>query len=409
MKRAVSDSDMIRRQNRGLVLDVIRRNGPLPRTQLAQETGLSHATITAISSDMIAQSVLTDLVEKPSENKSRGRPAVRVGFNRCAGYALLIEVDVTKARFSLVNYSGTLVDRLEAPLNPHSFREMPPVDFIAERIEQMGLRNSAEAKRILRVAISVQGILDRDGLSLKWSPVPHLAAHNLVGGIEARFKLPVVLFKRGKLLAEGARWLIPAVQKANIATIFIGSTVAMGVSIRSGGAGSGENSATEFGHMNHSPNGALCRCGMRGCIEAYASDYGVLRTTYGVPDRTPPAPAVPPNEYEKLIAQAHAGDRSTLHAFNLAGSALGFGISRLMTVFDLTHILIVGPGARAFPFMRKEFDAAVRSSLIATVHDVPQTTTYDDESEPVFKGLMMKALMSLDQSDFAALPSAVSR
>lgn len=409
MKRAVSDSDMIRRQNRGLVLDAIRRKGPLPRTQIAKETGLSHATITAISTDMVAQSVLTDLSEAPSESKSRGRPAVRVGFNRSAGFALLVEIEVTKARFSLVNYEGTLVDRLEVALEPSGFREMSPIDFVAERIEQMRDRNKADADRILRVAISVQGILDRDGLSLKWSPVPHLAAHNLVEDIEARSQIPVVLFKRGKLLAEGARWQFPEVQSANIATVFIGSTVAMGVSLLDGNAGSGENSATEFGHMNHTPGGALCRCGMRGCIEAYAADYGVLRTTYGVPDKTPPAPAVPPSEYEKLITRAHQGDRNAVHAFNLAGNALGFGINRLMTVFDPTHILIVGPGAKAFSLMRTEFEAAVAASLIANVHGMPAITTYDDESEPVFKGLMMRALMSLDQVDFAALPSAANR
>lgn len=400
---------MIRRQNRGLVLDAIRRKGPLPRTQLAKETGLSNATITAISSDMVAQAILTDLEETPSGSKSRGRPAVKVGFNRSAGFALLIEIEVTKARFSLINYEGTLVDRLEVRLEASGFKDISPVTFLAERIEQMQARNRQDADRFAQIAISVQGILDRDALSLKWSPVANLATHNLVSGIEALFKLPVTLFKRGKLLAEGARWQFPEIQNANVATVFIGSTVAMGVSLHHGQEGPPENSATEFGHMNHAPEGALCRCGMRGCIEAYAADYGVLRTTYGVPDKTAPAPAVPPSEYEKLIARAHQGDRSAVHAFNLAGNALGLGINRLMTVFDLTHIVIVGPGAKAFSLMRTEFEAAIATSLIADVHGMPAITTYDDESEPVFKGLMMRALTSLDQGKFAALPASSTR
>ena len=95
-----------------------------------------------------------------------------------------------------------------------------------------------------------------------------------------------------------------------------------------------EDAATEFGHMVHIPDGALCRCGTRGCIEAYAADYGVLRAAYGVPDTTPPAPAVPHREYVQLMEAARRGDRNAIHAFNLAGSAIGFGINRLMTVFD---------------------------------------------------------------------------
>ena len=104
----------------------------------------------------------------------------------------------------------------------------------------------------------------------------------------------MTLYKRGRLLAEGARWLDPALHDASVATVFVGSTVAMGMTFRGQILGRGDEGATEFGHMNHMPNGALCRCGMRGCIEAYASDYGVLRTAYSVPETATPAPAVPP-------------------------------------------------------------------------------------------------------------------
>ncbi len=406
VRRVVSDSDTVRRQNRGLVLDALRRLGPLPRTHLARETGLSHATITAITSDMVAQSVLCELVETNPDTKGRGRPAIRIGFERHAGYALLIEIDVNKVRCSLIDYGGTLVDRVESLLTPETFDEVTPTDFLDAHIANIQKRNPDAAARILRIAVSVQGILDRGSQSLKWSPVQHFAGHNLVAGLEERFQLPVVLFKRGRLLAEGMHWLFPEMHDANTATVFVGATVAMGISLQSQSGTREGDTATEFGHMNHIPNGALCRCGMRGCIEAYASDYGLLRSAYGVPDKTPPAPAVPANQYAQLIARAQQGDRDVIHAFNLAGNALGTGINRLMAVFDLTHILIVGPGARAFPFMRPEMEASIAASLTARVHGIPQIMTHEDESEPVFKGLLMKALVSLDQNDFAGMPAS---
>jgi len=405
VRRAVSDSDTVRRQNRGLVLDALRRLGPLPRTQLAGETGLSHATITAITSDMVGQSLLSELVEASPDLKSRGRPAIRIGFNRQAGYALLIEIDVNKARCSLIDYGGTLVDRVETLLTPESFAETSPTEFLNAHITNMQRRNPDTAPRMMRIALSVQGILDRDGKSLKWSPVQHFAGDNLVAGLQERFNLPVVLFKRGRLLAEGMHWLFPEMHTANTATVFVGATIAMGISLHGQSGWREGDTATEFGHMNHIPNGALCRCGMLGCIEAYASDYGLLRSAYGVPDKTPPALAVPANQYAKLITRAQQGDREVIHAFNLAGNAIGTGISRLMAAFDLTHILIVGPGARAFPFIRQEMEASIAASLTARVHGIPQIMTHEDESEPIFKGLMMKALVSLDQDDFAGLPA----
>lgn len=409
MHRAVSDTDTIRRQNRRLVLDAIRRLGPVSRTRLAHETGLSHATITAISTDMLAQGMLLDLEEDTGGQKSRGRPAVRLGFNRNAGYVLLFEIDVNKARTSLVDYGGVLVDRIEFPVTPETFLQTPPTAFVADRIAQMRERNPGAAGRIWRAAASVQGILDRDGASLRWSPVAGLSEQNLTDFVDHRFDFPLKLYKRGRLLAEGARLLFPQLHDANVATVFIGSTVAMGMSFRGRNVGRSEDAATEFGHMVHVRDGALCRCGTCGCIEAYAADYGVLRTAYGVPEKTPPAAAVPPSQYADLISRARQGERAAIHAFNLAGNAVGYGLNRLMTVFDPSHILVVGPGANAMPFMRQELEAALAKSLIGRTFGIPQILTHEDVSEPVFKGLMTKALTDLDQIHFAALPAAGQR
>lgn len=402
LARNVSDSDSVRRQNRGLVLGALRLQGPLSRTSLASETGLSHASITAISHDLLAQNVIVELtaVDKP-DIRSRGRPATLVGFNRAVGAAVLFELDVNRARLSLVDYGGVLVDRIEYPITPTTFAQIPPTEYFVERIQLLQSRNPDVVLR--RVAISVQGVLDRDGQGLKWSPIAHLANNRFGRELAEMFDVPVTLYKRGRLLAEGVRWLDPALHAASVATVFVGSTVAMGMTFRGQIMGRGDEGATEFGHMNHAPNGALCRCGMRGCIEAYAADYGVLRTAYSVPDTTQPAPAVPLHEYEGLIARASGGDRSATHAFNLAGRAIGYGLSRMMAVFDPTHILIVGPGARAFHLMEQEIKAALASALVCRINGMPQIVPHFDEKEPIFKGLLMKTLDEIDQSYFAGL------
>lgn len=402
MARTVSDSESIRRQNRGLVLGALRMQGPLSRTALAAHTGLSHASITAITHDLVAQHLIVDLEAEPrADVRSRGRPATLVGFNRQAAMTALIEIDVNRARLSLVDYGGVLVDRIEFALSPTTFTETAPARFLTEKIEQLQQRNPAQAPALRRIAISVQGILDRAGQALKWSPISQLIDNPFAGLLATRFGLPVALHKRGRLLAEGARWLDPALRDASVATVFVGSTVAMGVTFRGQILAREENGATEFGHMNHMPNGALCRCGMRGCIEAYASDYGVLRTAYSVPETAMPAPAVPPQQYEGLIARAEADDRTAAHAFNLAGRAIGFGLGRMLAVFDPSHILIVGPGARAFGLMRSEIVAALSTTLVCRVNGLPELVAYRDEREPVFKGLLMKTLNEIDQDDFA--------
>jgi predicted NBD/HSP70 family sugar kinase len=405
VRRLVSDSDSVRRQNRELVLSALRAHGPLSRTNLATETGLSNASITAITQDMLAQTLLSDLREEDrAEGKNRGRPAVQVGFNRTSASAALIELEVNRARFSLVDYGGTLIDRLEYPLAPDAFKANDPADYLNQGLVQLAGRNRRELAGLARIAISLQGILARDGGSLKWSPITGLADVQLVEAVSAAFNVPVRLHKRGRLLAEGSRWLDPALRTASVATVFVGSTIAMGLTVHGDSLGRGEDGATEFGHMNHIPNGALCRCGARGCVEAYAADYAVLRTAYSVPDTAVPAASVPLSQYESLIHRAESGDRNTQHAFNTAGRAIGYGLSRVMALVDPSHVLFIGPGARAFHLLRPEIEAALKTSLVYRINGAPQMMVQLDEQEPVYRGLLMKTLADLDRH-FAGLPA----
>lgn len=403
--RTVGDSDSVRRQNRGLVLAALRRHGPLSRTALAADTGLSPASITAITRDLMAQDVIQDVVVEKPDEKVRGRPAVLVEFRRTVGYAALFEIDVNGMRLSLVDYCGILIDRLDVPLTPTTFQASSPALFLGQHMETLRRRNPTEAPLLRRAVISVQGILNREGTGLKWSPIQNIAGSPFAAQMAERFVLPVSLYKRGRLLAEGVRWLDPSLHQSSVATVFVGPTVAMGMTFRGQILGRGDEGATEFGHMNHIPNGALCRCGMRGCVEAYASDYGVLRTAYSVPETTAPAPAVPPEQYDRLIQRALGGDRSARHAFNIAGRAIGFGLSRIMAVFDPSHILIVGPGAQALPLMQAEIEMALAGTLVCRVNGQPDIIAHRDEREPIFQGLLMKALNDIDQIDIVALSS----
>ena len=403
--RSVADADFVRRQNRGLVLSTLRRQGPLSRSQLAVATGLSNASLTAIGGELIAQDILVEGAPVTAAG-ARGRPAVEVTFNRHVCHAVILELDVNRIRCSLINYAGILVDRVELPITPEVFREATPSDYLGARVQQMLERNPEEAGSIKSIAISVQGILDREADGLKWSPIPHAAGVSIVGPLRSRFEVPVTLQKRGGLLAEGARLLYPEFSDEPLAAIFVGSTVAMGLSMP---GRPGDSGATEFGHMNHLPGGAKCRCGQRGCIEAYAADYGVLRTAYGVPDQVLPAASVPPAAYQELISLGKSGRRNVIHAFNIAGRAIGYGLSRLMTIAAPVHVVITGPGANAFELMRAEIDAALKESLVANVNGAPSITVQHDEREPIFQGLLRGSLDALDQSFAAATPASEAR
>lgn len=396
MLSSVADVDSVRRQNRGLVLATLRQQGPMSRTQLAGATGLSHASITAIGGELIHRKVLLDSGEAVPVSRTRGRPAVQVRFNRDAAHAIIIELDVNYTRLSLVDYAGTLVDRIEHPVTPTTFGRVTPPAFLRTQIDCLRSRNPHAAATLKRIDISVQGVLDPDGDRLKWTPIPGLAGQSLVAPLTASFGTAVSLNKRGWLLAAGTRALCPETRDHNIAAVFLGSTVAMGMSQPGRTRTHGEDGATEFGHMNHLPDGARCRCGMRGCIEAYAADYGVLRTAQGAADRSPPAPALPAADFDDLLRLGRTGRPNAVRAFNLAGRAIGYGLARLMTIAPPAHIVIVGPGARAYDLMRGEIEAALGASLVCRINGIPAISVHHDERELIYQGMLVSTLSQLD-------------
>ena len=124
--------------------------------------------------------------------------------------------------------------------------------------------------------------------------------------------------------------------------------------------------AAEFGHMNHLPGGALCRCGRRGCVEAYAADYGILRSAGTDDDSTPPPlSGVPVETMRKLESQARAGEPRAMEAYRKAGQAVGYGLARLVALLNPTRIVLSGPGTHAIELIRPHLMQAVEDGVVA--------------------------------------------
>ena len=211
MARSVSDSDSVRRLNRGLVIGALRVHGPLSRTALATQTGLSHASITAITQDLIAQDIIVELNSRRQSRCQDPRPPGAAGRlqprHRLRGA-------VRNRRQSRPPVAGRLWRHAGRPHRDaadagHLRRPPRPAISCASASSSSAPAIPRRPQRLRRIAISVQGILDREGTGLKWSPIPHLAGTPFARLLSDALGLPVALHKRGRLLAEGARWLDP--------------------------------------------------------------------------------------------------------------------------------------------------------------------------------------------------------
>src|SRR5690606_2152234 len=158
-----------------------------------------------------------------------------------------------------------------------------------------------------------------------------------------------------------------------------------------------EISAPGFGHMLHIPGGAMCRCGARGCIEAYAGFYAVLRTAFEVPLDTVPAKFVPLAEVDKIAVLARQGDRMAAFAFRQAGIALGNGISRLLSLYGHMPVFITGPGMRYYDLLQSGVREGLEQAQVVRLAGMPRLDVVADEAALVYEGHLGLVFSILDR------------
>jgi glucokinase len=124
----------------------------------------------------------------------------------------------------------------------------------------------------------------------------------------------------------------------------------------------------EVGHATVEPNGLLCGCGSRGCLEMYASANGLLRLAREAAESPSGTPALrdliaAPRSFTAMqIAHlANAGDPAAKFAFARLGSYLGIGIANLINTLDVPLIVVGGGLASAWPLFS--------DSMFQTIHD----------------------------------------
>jgi glucokinase len=196
-----------------------------------------------------------------------------------------------------------------------------------------------------------------------WENFPLRDALNLTTG------LPVTLDSDANAAAL-AEWKLGAGKSTGLSSMVmltlgtgVGSGIILNGKVWQGMFGMGG----EVGHTTVDPQGLLCGCGSRGCLEMYASANGLIRLAQAIaltPETTSALRALTaaPGGFTPLqIARlAEAGDTSAALAFERLGYYLGIGIANVINTLDLPMVIIGGGVASAWPLFAESMYRTVR-------------------------------------------------
>ena len=387
--------DYVRRQNQFGILSVLRRNGPLSRTAISALTGLSPSTVTVITNNLIERGVLTDrLPEEVSANK-RGRPQVRLAPSESYAAIGILRLARGIIEGVLYDYVGKEMARQERRQNTVVLNADGVIRLMVDIVADM---MKGRCDKLAHLTVAVEGIVDSEGRRLLSTPVADVHDVDFASALEAAFNAPSEIMNDCNAVAEGLIWSVPDTSTENFAAILMSMGVGLGLAINGHMISGPKSSGMEFGHMIYKPDGALCRCGRHGCIEAYAGIYGIHRAAQGGDPNALPAEEPPEAVLTALIEQAEAGDPATLAAFHDAGRAIGTGLVNLFTLFDNVRLILAGPSTSALAFMREGIRQALANRSFGRETEPDFVDIYPDSARLMREGALIRSLIEVDMA-----------
>jgi N-acetylglucosamine repressor len=362
MANPTGNRDLIRAINRSHVLNTIKSYSPIGRADIARRTGLSPATVTSISAKLISQNLV---LEKSAGDSSGGRPPILLVINPKGGYVVGIKLTETHAICALTDLEAVILAKSSLPLSGHD--PVQVVDDLARMVLFFIREQKIAKKQLLGVGVGLAGIIDAENGILRQSPIYGWNNVPLEEMLQSKLHLPVYIENDVNTLTLTERWFGPGQGVDNFLTVTVGRGVGLGIVAngqfyrgQSGGAG-------EFGHITINPDGPLCACGKRGCLEAYVGDPGLIRSAQEAQARG--EFSAPVHDVDELLSLAQNGDACAVRIFDEAGRILGIGIATLINLFNPKKIIISGEGAREGDFLFIPMKESIQQNTMPGLFD----------------------------------------
>jgi len=180
----------------------------------------------------------------------------------------------------------------------------------------------------------------------------------LVKLLNKNFHVPIALTNDANAAAMGEMIYGAAKNMKNFIVITLGTGLGSGIVVDGKLVYGHDGYAGEVGHTIYDPEGRLCGCGRKGCLETYVSATGIKRTVMEMlakPGAESSLGAVPENEItsKKIYEAAAAGDKLALDAFDYTAKILGLKLADSIAYLSPEAIFLFGGLALSGDFILK--------------------------------------------------------
>lgn len=344
--------DLIRAINTTHVLNTVRTLGPISRTEIAQRTGLSAATITGISAELIEKDLI---FEKATGDSSGGRRPILMDLNPRGGYVVGLKLTEDHITAALTDLRAVVVAKQTTPLAGKSVDE--GIEALCAAVNSLVSANQIPAQRLLGVGVGLAGVVEAEQGRLRHSPIIGWNDVPLASRMQKCLNVPVYVDNDVNTFTLTEKWFGAGQKVENFLVVTVGRGVGMGIVVNDQLYRGGRGGAGELGHTVVDPQGLRCDCGKYGCLETIASDPAMLRQAQRVFEQGKLERL--PGSIRELAEMAAGGSLAAREILTHAGGTLGRSMANLINLFNPTLIVVSGEGVSAGEI----FFAAMRGQI----------------------------------------------
>lgn len=336
----------VRRSNTSLLLRHLYFNPRVSRLELSRATGLSAASVSSVVAELIDAGVV---VESGAVESEGGRPRILLEVAADRFQVIGVDVGETRVRVERLDLALTELARAEIPMTPGHYQPKEVIAGIAAGLGIVGVPEPGSGAELLGVGIGVPGIVVGPPESvvhcqtIGWDAVP------LEALLREVTDLPLFIDNGANTLGQAEMWFGAGRGASDTLFLLIGSGIGASVMVDGVAYRGSSTSAGEWGHVTTAIGGRQCRCGARGCLEAYIGAESVI-ARYGeaVDDASDLADAAD-EESALLRILAAAGQHPSSPQASAARAVLdetalhlGVSIGNLINLFNPERIIIGG-------------------------------------------------------------------
>ena len=262
-------------------------------------------------------------------------------------YNICLDVGGTKVLGAIFNEKDEIIYRLKKRSKSGGEGTADVEKVIIDVVEEMIAESGIDRKKLNAIASCAPGVIDQDTGVVLFTPNLPWRNYDLAGAMRKKFGVPFYVGNDVNLGVLGEYQYGAARGYKNVVGFFVGTGMGGGL-ILNGELYTGHQfKAAEYGHMILDPEGPLCNCGQRGCLEAFSSKQGMtayIRQQLSRGRESMMAEAVQEGVFrsKKLKKALAAGDEVAMEAVDRACHYLAIATGNMINTFSPDLVLYGG-------------------------------------------------------------------